>query len=80
MLVDHVHPIARSIPVASMTPLNCSFAEQIKREQLLDETGFIVDDTLSIKITIRVLSQSETREYVVRKQVVIPCMHSVLLC
>ena len=60
-----------------MTPLNCSCAEQVKREQLLDETGFIVDDTLSIKIAIRILSPSENREYVVRKQVVIPCMHSV---
>ena len=55
---------------------------QVKRDWILDpESGFVVHDTLSIKITIRILSQAEVREYGARKQVAIPLcvMRSCLL-
>ena len=55
---------------------------QVKREWIVDEeAGYVVDNMLSIKITIRILSPAEAREYHGRKQVVIPfcIMHSCLL-
>ena len=47
-------------------------AWQLKRELLVDQSaGFINKDALSIKITLRVLKDSEFREYqqAMRKQV-----------
>ena len=56
---------------------------QLKKELLLDETaGFLNNDTLSIKITVRVLKDSECREYqgAMRKQVLLLLCASVLVC
>ena len=55
---------------------------QVKREWIVDEeAGYVVDNMLSIKITIRILNPAEAREYHSCKQVVIPffIIHSRLL-
>ena len=49
-----------------------SAEQQIKAAVLLDRnSGFINADTLVIKITVRVLKETEAREYSMRKQVVV---------
>ena len=46
--------------------------QQVKAAVLLDRnSGFINADTLVIKITVRVLKETEAREYSMRKQVVV---------
>ena len=58
-------------------------ARQVKKEMLMDEdAGFLNNDTLSIKITVRVLKDSECREYqgAMRKQVLLLLCASVVVC
>jgi hypothetical protein len=46
--------------------------QQVKAAVLLDRnSGFLNADTLVIKITVRVLKETEAREYSMRKQVVV---------
>jgi hypothetical protein len=46
--------------------------QQVKAAVLLDRnSGFLIADTLVIKITVRVLKETEAREYSMRKQVVV---------
>ena len=45
--------------------------QQVKAAVLLDRnSGFINADTLVIKITVRVLKETEAREFSIRKQVI----------